>query len=259
MSDAIPKAPRRVARRRDHGNAHGVAGGDEVLASWGAYLWGLSTIRDSLSHELRSPMNPLVLNCGLLGEQASHPRMEADHLRAEVRRRSDVMLRELERLKFVAERMVERYRVTPDQAPAFRFDQMLAWVGAMLEPFARMTRREFVMPAAEPGRMVRGEAVTCRQALFVLLLLALQDLPEHGRLELTLDRQSGVALLGVHQVRQDGGSPAAWFPVGEASPGPPGVLRAALRALESQGVQWTAPVSPGEPIVLRWHLEDTES
>jgi hypothetical protein len=263
MSDALSHRKPRARHTATPRPETGASQPDEAFALWGAYFWALSTARHTLGHQLRSPTASFGIYPTLIGEYAAlpEPRLE------KIRQYADVMTQELERLKLVLDRGIDQLRsaVEPGESRP-GMSSVMADLEWLMKPLA--TKREYLWElqgldgnAAGDDIPLPGDPIAIHHGLFVLLTLAILDLSAKGDgVHVTISRAGGVACLAVRDTRHDG-SPglAGWFPTAETTVGPPGILPIALRALEQQGMRWDAPTSPGEPIVLRWHLEDTET
>jgi len=230
---------------------------DEDFALWGAYFWALSTARHMLGHHLVSPTGSFPMNLHLIQHSAAAPEPRPDR----IRQYADVMSQELERLKNVRDRAIDHLRIgvtSGESRPGL--GTLLADLEWLLKPFAMKEYREWELLPVPGDPMIAGDPIALHHGLFVLLTLAIQDLPRGGRIQIAPERTGRDVRITIQQVRNDGGAGlAGWFPALEAGNGPPGALRIVLRGLEQHGFRWSAPESPGEPFALQLHLEDTES
>jgi hypothetical protein len=230
---------------------------DEDLGLWGAYFWALSAARHTLAHQLRSPTGSFGIHLGLIGEFAASPEPRLDR----IRHYADVMSQEVERLKIVLGRGIDQLRsgLEPGESRP-GLGEVLADLDWLMKPLAMKNDGEWVLLPMTGDPMVAGDPIALHHALFVLNMLAILDLPNGGRIEVAPERTGREARITIRQSRNDGGAGLSnWFPALEAGVGPPGILGITLRGLEQHGFRWSAPASPGEPIALHLHLEDTES
>jgi len=232
---------------------------DEDFGLWGAYFWALSAARHTLGHQLVSPTASFGINVGLMAEFAFLP--ESDPRRDKIRHYADVMFREVERLKMVRDRAVNQLRTHLEPGETRPgLSEVLSDLEWLMKPMATKLEGTWQLQPMAGDIALPGDPIAFHHALFVILMLALLEMSKDGRIVVTAEREGPQARLTIRtSPHNPEAGPAAWFPAAEAAAGPPGTLGIALRAFEQQGVHWDAPTSPGEPIALHWHLEDTET
>jgi signal transduction histidine kinase len=154
----------------------------------------LSGLFHGLVHDLKSPINSLVVNLELLKASVSEtPDIERQ------RRYVRILDEELMRLNRSAERLLPA--AGPPQEERGRFDlrDLVEQVSELLSTTARHQSVKYQLDLpAEGGRVsIEGYRDHVKQAFLALAVNALEAMPKGGRLEIRLNADAGEAVLTV--------------------------------------------------------------
>lgn len=200
-------------------------------------LRNLECLRRGLEHELRSPLNAIVLNVELLKELVRTDGgpsavVQLERLKA-IRGSLDRLQHGLGELLSLTEE--------PATAPA-RFD-----LAALVDEVARLASGQLKQAGIElhlvpaPGELaVRGRREVVHQALLEMVIHALRVSPPEGRIEIATRHHEGWQIVEVRTAaRSEGGRPE--------SPG----LQVARRLLAREGGELTLGDGPGSLVRAR--------
>ena len=129
-------------------------------------------IADDLAHELKNPLNAMVINLELLRTRVSSGRTD------EALERLDVVVQETRRLHVLLEQVLRLLRPeTPGAAGDFPLAALLAEVEIVATVLAGLARRGFELRPVPADLRVRGRPEPFRFGLLSLIDAALRPLP----------------------------------------------------------------------------------
>jgi len=197
-----------------------------------AQMRSLAQISPAVAHDLRAPINAMVLNLEVLRETLAAGAAGAgppgrDPLERQ-RRYVNVLREELSRLHQSIELFIAHISPRGDRLEVVDLREPARDLAAILVPPARkqQTKVETLLPDGPVP--VLGQRYPLRQALLHLGLGALERVPRGGTLEIRLDRPPGLpprARLRLAAVAPPGGEPMA-----TAAPQPPPAASATAAA-----------------------------
>lgn len=176
---------------------------EERVFRLAAHMRALSGLFHGLVHDLKSPINSLVVNLELLKASISEsPDIERQ------KRYVRILDEELVRLNRSVERLLPA--AGPPQEDLGRFDlrDLVEQASELLSTTARHQSVKYQLDLPEDGKMVpvHGYRDHVKQALLALAVNALEAMPRGGRLEVRLSADAGEAVLTVTDT--GGGIPA---------------------------------------------------
>jgi len=142
-------------------------------------------IADDLAHELKNPLNAMVINLEVL-----RTRVRAGNVPGALER-IDVLQQETRRLQFLLEQVLHLIRPEQGSGRGFPLESLLADVGALAGLIARLGRRGFELRTPAADQPVAGAGGALRFALLSLIEAALAGAAE-GDL-VTLEALAGEA------------------------------------------------------------------
>jgi signal transduction histidine kinase len=167
---------------------------DDVAAlRLGAHLRQLSRLNAAMSHDIRGPLNTVMLNLELLKESMrDEPATDQRERRGRYLR---VLRDELERVRGMIETLLIQTRLSDGTIGPFDLRLVLRDLETLVRPYSRKSRVMLALelPAAEV--CVSGSEDEIRQALLPLVLGALDAAPIGGTLALALTRADGAAIV----------------------------------------------------------------
>ena len=170
-------------------------------------LRNLSRVFLGAAHDLRAPLNAMVLNLQLARRRAARAEMEeAEKLDEDL----TIVEKEMGRLQRMVERLLSQTRTEADAPERVDVSDVVRDVVSLLEPTARTQSTRLVASPLELPAVVRLRRDHLQQVLLNLAMNGLEALESGGRLEI------GVEARGAHvavEVRDDGpGIPAEVMP-----------------------------------------------
>ena len=153
-------------------------GAAEVRA---ARLGVLNRLADDLAHEIKNPLNAVVINLAVLRTRLRKGEVEA------ALERADVVEAEARRAHDLMDRVLRLARPAADDAGELALDPVLGDVLPLVSLQARLARVPLVVTEPEPGARVVARPATLRSALLALLADAVHaTLPGEDALPMTL-------------------------------------------------------------------------
>jgi len=171
---------------RDAGEAAAL-GRDLRMAS---QMRSLSRLYRSMAHDLRAPLNAMVVNLELL-QDAVAPGAAGENLAERRRRYARVLKEEMERLNRYLQAFLTQ--TAPESEGSRRLDlrQQLADLVQFVEPQARKQKVELDPELPDRQIWVYGSADQLRQAVLGLVVNALEAQPEGGWIGIGLEETDG--------------------------------------------------------------------
>ena len=165
----------------------------------GSFLWALSRLNASQTHDLRGHLGSLALHVGLLGE-AQKLASGQPETRAREERYLAAIDRDLRRLQGAVEALLEQTRLDGDdpqeQGPReFDLRDVLEDLGTLLATQCKRRRVEWSAVVPEEPAPVAGSRIATQHALTWLVVRAADTTPAGGTLVLRLSLEpAGVTL-----------------------------------------------------------------
>jgi signal transduction histidine kinase len=153
-----------------------------------ALMRSLSQIAPSVAHDLRAPINAMVLNLEVLKETLAAGRAADGPARDRQARYVQVLRDELDRLYRSLENFLAHVYRRSQRTEVLDLREVVADLAAVLVAPARKQQSQVVATAPEERVPVEGDRFLLRQALLHLGVAALAGVPRNGRLELRLER-----------------------------------------------------------------------
>jgi signal transduction histidine kinase len=180
MSDSEPRAG---AKDRDTE--------DRVLRQ-ASHMRALTGLYQGLVHDLKSPINALVVNLELLKTSVSEtPDLERQ------RRYIQILNDELMRLNQAVERLLPAAGPTSEERGRFDLKDLVAELAPLLSTTARHQSVRLEIQAPEGRLLLDAHRDRIKQAFLALSINALEAMPKGGRLEIGLERRQDRAILSV--------------------------------------------------------------
>jgi signal transduction histidine kinase len=160
-----------------------------------ARLRVLSQVYLAVAHDLKAPLNGMVLNLELLRESlADHAEIPRDRQRRWV----EVLERELVRLRRSLETLLAQTAPTREEPERFDLRATVAEIEDLLAPQARHQQARLVTELPDQPVAVRGHRDHLKQAVLNVAINGLEVLAESGTLTIELRQgEEGVAALAV--------------------------------------------------------------
>lgn len=155
---------------------------------------------DDLAHELKNPLNSVVINLEVLRTRVTTGRTES------ALERIDVIESEVRRLHQLLDQMLRLIRPDHVGEDTFGVDEVLAEVDGLGAVLAKLAGRHFALQPLGEDVHVRGVREPLRVALVMLAEAAIRAVPEEGTV-----RIHGAAADGVVHIHVD--APAEVAPV----------------------------------------------
>lgn len=157
----------------------------------------LSLLLPTLAHEVRAPLNALVINLELLKE-LERPGAADDPASGERRERSlGALTRALGTLRTNLDALIAAAREPEDEVAEFDLADETRQIAALLKPLGQVQRITIASDIADEKIPVTARRALCRHALLGLALNALKATPSGGELKLEAHRRNGSAVFGV--------------------------------------------------------------
>jgi signal transduction histidine kinase len=157
-----------------------------------SHLRQMNLAAAGLAHETRNPLNIIRGLAQLIAREPQAP--------AEIKERSTAIVEEADRVAAQLNEFINYSRPREVRRAPVAAGRVAAEVARALTPDAEEKRLTFVLP--ENDLVIEADEQLLRQALFNLLLNAVQAVPAGGRISVHLERQSGDD--AVLEVRDDG-------------------------------------------------------
>lgn len=157
-----------------------------------SHMRALSGLFHGLVHDLKSPINALVVNLELLKASVTAT-PDLDRQRRYVR----ILHEELMRLNRAVERLLPAAGPASEERGRFDLKELVDEVAPLLATTARHQSVKLEIHAPEERVSLEGQRDGMKQALLALSINALEAMPEGGRMVISLERREGRAVLSV--------------------------------------------------------------
>lgn len=157
-----------------------------------SHMRALSGLFHGLVHDLKSPINALVVNLELLKASVSEtPDLERQ------RRYVQILHDELMRLNRSVERLLPAAGPASEEHGRFDLKDVVEEVAPLLSTTARHQSVKLEIHAPEERLPLEGHRDRIKQALLALTINALEAMPEGGTMEVSLQRRQDRAVLAI--------------------------------------------------------------
>jgi signal transduction histidine kinase len=169
---------------------------DMLLAS---QMHSISALYRSMAHDLRAPLNAMVVNLELLGDSVAPGAKKRPDVEERRRRYVRVLKQEMGRLNRHLQAFLSQTAPAIDGTRRFDLVPLLAEMELFVEPQASKQRTALAFDLPAEAVEVDGSADQVRQAVLSLVVNALEALAgrEGGRVVVGVRRHDGEALLWV--------------------------------------------------------------
>lgn len=165
---------------------------EESVLRQAAHMRALSGLFHGLVHDLKSPINALVVNLELLKASVSEtPDLERQ------RRYVQILHDELMRLNRSVERLLPAAAPASDERGRFDLKDLVEEVAPLLSTTARHQNVKLEIHAPEERFPLEGHRDRLKQAFLALTINALEAMPQGGRMDVSLERRQGEAVLAI--------------------------------------------------------------
>ncbi|HVS02067.1 MAG TPA: ATP-binding protein [Thermoanaerobaculia bacterium] len=162
-----------------------------------AQLRVLTRVYRGVAHDLKAPINAMVLNLELLRRSLAEEAAPREDQQERQRRWVEVVERELQRLHRSLEVLLAQTAPATEVAERFDLRPLIAEVRALLEPQARQQEVEISEQLPDDEVPVRAHRDQIKQAVLNIAINGLEVMPQGGRLQFDLaasDRSARLAI-----------------------------------------------------------------
>lgn len=167
---------------------------DLLLAS---QMHSISALYRSMAHDLRAPLNAMVVNLELLGDSVDPGTPQRPGTDERRQRYVRVLKEEMARLNLQLQAFLTQAAPAVDGVRRFDLVPLLHEMEVFVEPQAAKQKTELVFDLPEEAVAVEGSADQFRQAVLSLVVNALEAVERDGSVEVGLRPEPGRALLWV--------------------------------------------------------------
>ncbi|HEV8242349.1 MAG TPA: ATP-binding protein [Thermoanaerobaculia bacterium] len=162
-----------------------------------AQLRALTRVYRGVAHDLRAPLNAMVLNLELLRRSLDPTTPRREDLEAKQQRWVTVIEQELQRLRRALDVLLAQTAPPSEKAEPFDLRGVLEEIEALLYPQARQQR--VTVDVKVPDDMVTVVALRdqIKQSALNVAINALEVMPDGGTLAMTLERHDGRARMRI--------------------------------------------------------------
>ncbi len=161
---------------------------------------GLEELYRAMAHDLKSPLQAIVLNIDLLRERTRAEPLE-DDLQEDVEKYLDVIHGEISRLGRSIQSLLSQAGAATRRERRIDVRRIQREVATLMEPLARRKSIRLRTSAPRESVLVMGNRDRLKQALLNLAVNAIEAMGRHGSLEFDVSVQNGEVRL---EVRDDG-------------------------------------------------------
>jgi signal transduction histidine kinase len=162
-----------------------------------AQLRALTRVYRGVAHDLRAPLNAMVLNLELLRRSLDPATPRREDLEAKQQRWVDVIDQEIQRLHRALDVLLAQAAPPEEKAEAFDLRGVLAEIEALLSPQARQQKVTVCVQVPEEPVTVVAHRDQIKQSALNIAINALEVMPEVGTLTMTLRRDGDDARMSI--------------------------------------------------------------
>jgi len=160
---------------------------------------GFARFYMAFAHDLKAPLNAMVLNLELLRDSAAKT---ADTVEASVRERQkryiDVLQQEIARLDRYLRTLLTQAAPPDESRQQFDVRELIADLATLISPQAK--QQDVTLETASPEHSVAliGHRDRLKQALLNIAINALESMPNGGSMGIELSSRNGQAIIAIH-------------------------------------------------------------
>ncbi|HEV8628995.1 MAG TPA: HAMP domain-containing sensor histidine kinase [Thermoanaerobaculia bacterium] len=162
-----------------------------------AQLRALTRVYRGVAHDLRAPLNAMVLNLELLRRSLDPAAPPRPDLADKQQRWLSIIEQELQRLRRALDVLLAQTAPPSEKAEAFDLRGVLEEIQALLYPQARQQRIELDSRVPEGEVTVVALRDQVKQSVLNIAINGLEAMPDGGKLGLSLERDTDKALVRV--------------------------------------------------------------
>ncbi len=160
-----------------------------------AHLRGLSRVYLASAHDIRAPLNAMMLNLELLRgtlDDGSDPQV-----RTRQQRYVASITSEIQRLDRMLEALLSQTRLSGDTIERFDLREMIHDLHAFFDPYCRQKRIKLQLALPEAPVLIEGSRDAIRHGMLNLVINALEAVPSGDQVDLSLSVDDGAATLSI--------------------------------------------------------------
>jgi signal transduction histidine kinase len=162
-----------------------------------AQLRALTRVYRGVAHDLRAPLNAMVLNLELLRRSLDPATPRREDLEAKQQKWVGVIEQELQRLRRALDVLLAQTAPPAEKAEPFDLRGVLEEIAALLHPQARQQQVALEVSVPEEMVTVVAHRDQVKQSALNVAINALEAMPDGGRLALSLERDGNRARLRI--------------------------------------------------------------
>lgn len=182
-----------LVQLRDHELLHAV----ETDLRMAAQLRALTRVYRGVAHDLRAPLNAMVLNLELLRRSLDPTTPRREDLESKQQRWVTVIEQELQRLRRALDVLLAQTAPPMEKAEPFDLRGVLEEIEALLYPQARQQHVTVAVQVPDDMVTVVGLRDQVKQSALNVAINALEVMPEGGTLAMALERLDGRARMRI--------------------------------------------------------------
>lgn len=157
----------------------------QSLIRYSAQLTGLGRATSAIAHDVKNPLNAMMIHLELVGERLGPAASPA------VRESLGVLRAEVERLDGIVQRFLQLVKPQDVSLNQLDLNAVIEDVAGLLEPEWKARGVSFAKALAPDLPSVLGDADLLRRAFMNILVNGCEAMPEGGVLSLTSEREAG--------------------------------------------------------------------
>jgi signal transduction histidine kinase len=167
----------------------------EIDLRGAAQLRALNRLYRGVAHDLRAPLNAMVLNLELLRRSLDPDSPVREGIETRQQRWVEVIEQELQRLRRALDILLAQTAPPSETPELFDLRGVIEEISELLYPQARQQRVELESSLPEHSVPVMAHRDQIKQALLNLAINGLEAMPEGGRLRFSIDSEGATATI----------------------------------------------------------------
>ena len=182
-----------LVQLRDRELLHAV----EIDLRMAAQLRALTRVYRGVAHDLRAPLNAMVLNLELLRRSLDPTTPRREDLESKQQRWVNVIEQELQRLRRALDVLLAQTAPPSEKAEPFDLRGVLEEIEALLYPQARQQQVTLAVTVPDETVTMVGLRDQVKQSALNIAINALEAMPDGGTLAMTLERDGARARMRI--------------------------------------------------------------